>query len=58
MANSLSATVTPVMANFYMEFFEQQAINSVVKEPAHWYRYIDETCVCTEKRSSRDFFST
>jgi hypothetical protein len=31
-----------VIANFYMEHFEQQAISSAIKKPARWYRYMDD----------------
>jgi hypothetical protein len=35
----------PVIANFYMEFFEQQAISLAAKKPAHWYICADDTFV-------------
>jgi hypothetical protein len=38
----------PVIANYYMEYSEQEAIVSAANKPAHWYRYADNTCViCT-----------
>jgi hypothetical protein len=42
---TMGSPLTPVIANFYMEFFEQQAINLATKKPAHWYRYADDTFV-------------
>jgi hypothetical protein len=34
-----------VIANFYTEHFEQQAISSAIKKPARWHRYVDDTFV-------------
>jgi hypothetical protein len=34
-----------VIANYYMEYFEQLAISSVIRKPTHWYRYVDNTFV-------------
>ncbi|XP_054706778.1 uncharacterized protein LOC129216588 [Uloborus diversus] len=39
MGNPLS----PVIANFYMEFFEQKALASTTKKPEIWFRYVDDT---------------
>ncbi|XP_054709735.1 uncharacterized protein LOC129219380 [Uloborus diversus] len=39
MGNPLS----PVIANFYMEFFEQKALASATKKPEVWFRYVDDT---------------
>jgi hypothetical protein len=35
----------PEIANFYMKFFEWQAISQAAKKLAHWYRYRDDTFV-------------
>jgi hypothetical protein len=41
----MGSPLAPVMANIYMEFFEQQALNTAKKKPSIWYRYIDDTFV-------------
>jgi hypothetical protein len=32
-----------IIANFYMEHFEQQALSMAIKKPAKWYRYVGDT---------------
>ncbi|XP_054708390.1 uncharacterized protein LOC129218197 [Uloborus diversus] len=39
MGNPLS----PVIANFYMEFIEQKALASATKKSEVWFRYVDDT---------------
>jgi hypothetical protein len=42
---AMGSPLAPVIANFYMEHFEKQAISSVVKKPTSWYRYVDDMFV-------------
>lgn len=37
--------LTPVVANFYMEHFEQTATSTATHKPTRWYRYVDNTFV-------------
>jgi hypothetical protein len=37
--------LTPVVANFYMEHFEQTAIGTAIHKPTRWYRYVTNTFV-------------
>ncbi|XP_054721210.1 uncharacterized protein LOC129230991 [Uloborus diversus] len=55
MGNPLS----PVVANFYMEFFEQKALASATKKPEVWFRYVDDTlrCGAMEKKTCSCFFN-
>lgn len=41
MGNPLS----PIVANFYMEAFEDTVLNSSPLKPTHWFRYVDDTFV-------------
>jgi hypothetical protein len=34
----MGSPLYPILVNFYMESFEQQAISSVAKRSTHWYR--------------------
>jgi hypothetical protein len=42
---SMGLPLAPVIANFYMEHFEQLAVSLAHKKPAYWYRYVDDTFV-------------
>ena len=42
---AMGSPLSPVIANFFMEKFEQKALNSAQKKPSCWYRYVDDTFV-------------
>ena len=42
---AMDTPLSPVIANFYMEEFEKNAIETATHKPACWYRYVDDTFV-------------
>ena len=40
---AMGSPLSPVMANIYMEWFEEHAINTAVDKPKMWKRYVDDT---------------
>jgi hypothetical protein len=42
---AMGSALVPVVANFYMELFKQQAVSSATRNPTRWYRYVDDTFV-------------
>ena len=42
-----------VVANLYMEFFKELAVESAPSRPRFWKRYVDETC-CILRTSDVD----
>ena len=41
----MGSPLSPVIANLYMETFEQEAIHFATDKPKFWVRYVDDTFV-------------
>jgi hypothetical protein len=40
---AMGSPVSPIVANLYMEYFEQRALTSTDRGPSLWFRYVDDT---------------
>ena len=50
----MGSPVSCIVANLYMEYFEQKAI-STAPTPRFWHRYVDDTFVIQEEIHKQDF---
>ena len=46
---AMGSPVSAVVANLYMEFFEDLALASAPKRPRMWKRYVDDTCCIVQR---------
>ncbi|XP_030754214.1 uncharacterized protein LOC115881004 [Sitophilus oryzae] len=54
---AMGSPISPIIANFFMERFEEKALESSVLKPAVWFRYVDDTFVVWKHgRDSLDDF--
>jgi len=44
-AVAMGSPLSPVIANFFMEYFVKKALAQATQKPACWFRYVDDTFV-------------
>ena len=52
---AMGSPVSPIVANIYMEAFEERALSTALHSPKIWKRYVDDTFV-VQLQSQRDEF--
>ena len=52
---AMGSPVSPIVANLYMEFFEQLAISTAPTPPRKWKRYVDDTFCIIRKDAAEEF---
>ena len=55
---AMGSHVSAVIANLYMEEFEEQAIATATYKPKIWKRYVDDTFTVLDKDYVDGFFTT
>ena len=53
----MGSACSPVIANFFIERFEQQAVSSATNPPKIWLKYVDDTFLILKKYEVHDFTS-
>jgi retron-type reverse transcriptase len=55
---AMGSPLSPVIANFFMEDFEKNAIEQATHKPVCWFRYVDDTFViCPHGQEKLEDFS-
>ena len=53
---AMGSPVSPIVANIYMEVFEDRANNTALHPPRIWRIYVDDTFVVQQKSHKEEFF--
>ena len=51
----MGSPVSPVLANLYMEFFEDRALSTAVNPPRWWKRFVDDIFVILKRDKKEEF---
>ena len=53
----MGSPVSPIVANMYMEYFEQKA-QSIASHPRLWWQYVDDTLSSKKKKMNKTSYNT
>ena len=54
---AMGSPVSPIVANLFMEHFEEKALSTCTARPRLWLRYVDDTMVIIDRDKVEDFHS-
>ena len=52
----MESPLSPIVANIFMEKFEEEALDTAPHPPSLWKRYVDDTFVIQEEQHKDEFF--
>ena len=52
---AMGSSISPIIANIFMEAFVQRAITTVLHPPRVWKRYVDDTLVVQQQKHQQEF---
>ena len=53
----MGSPISPIIANLFMEHFEQKALSTFTNPPRFWGRYVDDTMTIIDKETIHLFTS-
>ena len=51
----MGSPVSPIVANLYLEYFEQNALSTATHPPRMWFRYVDDKFVIKKEDHNQNF---